>query len=161
MRYMIRYISYIMLRREKKFRHTSNSIAIGSRISLSTWTCIFVWVQSIFTGCGVFTWRTYASFMQRKRIKLKIIKILKAINFSKKKHFQAIHIYSIAFRRVLPDGAAVTVNKKPLPGSITLYWLSKRTNIILVGPRFFLINLAPPEFPQILWTIYFCLFFSH
>lgn len=57
---------------------------------------------------------------------------------------------------VLPDGTAVTVKINPSPGETVLCWsLSKRMIIILVEPRFCLVNVAPPEFPQILWTISF------
>lgn len=71
--------------------------------------------------------------------------------FSKipKKIMKSLQIY-------LPDGTAVTVKVNPSPGETVLCWsLSKRMIIILVGPRFCLVNVAPPEFPQILWTISF------
>lgn len=49
----------------------------------------------------------------------------------------------------LPDGSAVTVIENPLPGVTVLYCsLSKRTNIILVGPRFFFVKTAPPVSPH-------------
>lgn len=65
-------------------------------------------------------------------------------------------ILKIKLFQTLPDGVAVTDKINPFPGEMVLYRsLSKRTIIILVGPRFFLVNVAPPEFPQILWTISF------
>lgn len=51
----------------------------------------------------------------------------------------------------LPDGSAMTVIENPFPGATVLYCsLSKRTTIILVGPRFFFVKAAPPESPHIL-----------
>lgn len=57
----------------------------------------------------------------------------------------------ISITLILPDGSAVTVIENPFPGVTALYCsLSKRTTIILVGPRFFFVKTAPPESPHIL-----------